>query len=435
MSAVANQHIDGSCTIGRDIAVGGNARVRGSAVIGHDLKVEGYLDAPNIKGFLRGMFRTAAELEESCAAPEEGWAALVGTSLPAEIYVYHDGEWIASGGTGGEVTADYTQCRQEHEEQAARLQTFIGTKGNAGGLAPLDAAAQVPEWHMPPGVFDVVGFNGFVDADDVSVSDTPAGAKFGKVVCCAQRFVYIPTNITGQDVVTAHTSWKRMYSESSGAVIQIHEVDDSARYGSPGILGVTPVRGKLYIDLTTTTPYLYDGLELVAMPTVPRVAESISAAVSRGEAGGTAPLNPDAQIPEWALPPRAFQVLPFAGFSDGGEYELILPDGDASSSYQGILFHDGHFVAQPGRSYTETGKLYTRWTVTYKESVPGSAAVRRRTVDASLRYGIPTARGVEPSTSKIYIDTSTRTAYIYDGDGGLIPISTPPSLARVTDTE
>lgn len=296
--------------------------------------------------------------------------------------------------------------------------------------APLDAAAQVPEWHMPPGVFDLVGFHGFVEPGEVSIVASEAAQTMGSVVCCGGRFVFMPSAIKpslGQP--EAYTSWRRVYSESHGAAVELHDVVVSDRYGTPGTLGVTPVQGKLYVDIAAATLYLYDGSGLVAMPTAPGVAEAISAAVARGEAGGSAPLDADAQIPEWALPPRAFQVLPFGGFIESGDYELTLQPDDGL--YQSVMFYQGHFVATPGRNYTEAGKLYTHWTVGYKETVPGSGAVRRRTVDATLRYGVPTAAGVVPSSSKIYIDTSTHAAYVYDGAGALVPLGAGGDHAAV----
>jgi len=329
--------------------------------------------------------------------------------------------YIESVDKGAVSSEDIAETNLKVQSMTELINKFIATKGVPDGLSPLDAAAQVPEWHMPPGVFDVVGFHGFVGPDDVSIVDSQATATAGSVVCCGGRFVFRPTALKPSlGLPEAYTSWRRMYSRQHGAGIELHEVDASARYGAAGSLGVSPVQGKLYVDLTTSTPYLYDGSGLVALVTAAGVADTVAAAVARGKADGTAPLNADAQIPEWALPPRAFQVLPFGGFIRSGDYELVLQPNDGS--YQSVMFYNGHFVAKPGRSYDTQAVLYTRWTLAYKEAVPGSGAVLRHTVDASLRYGTPTDLGIQPSPSKIYIDTSTHTAYIYDGEGSLVPL-------------
>ncbi|MDE6217855.1 MAG: hypothetical protein K2F64_02515 [Muribaculaceae bacterium] len=70
-------------------------------IIEGDLRVEGWLEAPNIRGFLKGMFLSHSDLEAAYPHPLPGWAALVGTSLPAPVYVSSEGRWVASGGTGG----------------------------------------------------------------------------------------------------------------------------------------------------------------------------------------------------------------------------------------------------------------------------------------------------------------------------------------------
>ncbi|MDE7380929.1 MAG: hypothetical protein K2N03_02205 [Muribaculaceae bacterium] len=72
---------------GEGIEIGGNGCIHG------DLLVEGWLDTRNIRGFLRGLYPTVESLMKSCPQPLAGWAALVGKSLPAEVYVSADGRW------------------------------------------------------------------------------------------------------------------------------------------------------------------------------------------------------------------------------------------------------------------------------------------------------------------------------------------------------
>lgn len=65
------------------------------------LRVDGWLDAPNIKHFLKGLFPDIESLVAAYPRPLPGWAALVGRSLPADIYIASSGVWRASGGTAG----------------------------------------------------------------------------------------------------------------------------------------------------------------------------------------------------------------------------------------------------------------------------------------------------------------------------------------------
>lgn len=108
MSLTPTKHIDGDLAIGRNISCGGNANIQGNARIGHNLIVEGWLDAPNIKGPEKGMFESADYLMFSYPHPDDGWWALVGTSLPADIYVARGGVWRPTGSKGGEIIVDST---------------------------------------------------------------------------------------------------------------------------------------------------------------------------------------------------------------------------------------------------------------------------------------------------------------------------------------
>ena len=101
MSSIPTKQIDGDVAIGRDANVGGNATVRGSLKVGHNLTVEGWLDAKNIKGPNKGLFKTAAQLREAYPNPHEGWWALVtidgsvASDHLGQLYVADGGAWVA----------------------------------------------------------------------------------------------------------------------------------------------------------------------------------------------------------------------------------------------------------------------------------------------------------------------------------------------------
>ena len=101
MSSIPTKQIDGDVAVGRNVTVGGKATIRGSATIGHDLKVSGWLDAPNIKGPNKGLYKTATQLREAHPNPHEGWWALVGDTLPAQVYMAIGGAWVAQTNSDG----------------------------------------------------------------------------------------------------------------------------------------------------------------------------------------------------------------------------------------------------------------------------------------------------------------------------------------------
>ena len=120
MSSIKTTQIDGDVSVGRNVSLGGKAEIAGSARIGHDLKVEGWLDAPNIKDVNKGFYRSVEALESAYPSPRDGWLAGVGVSSPFAAYIGTGGVWEATGGTI-EVTLDDHQ----YDEDISQLQENI----------------------------------------------------------------------------------------------------------------------------------------------------------------------------------------------------------------------------------------------------------------------------------------------------------------------
>lgn len=108
MSSIKTNELEGDLSVGRHLGVGGNMNVQGNATIKKNLKVEGWLDAKNIKGPNKGLYPDEAKLRKAYPLPRDGWWALVGDSLPATLYVAHSGSWEATGKTVGGDGVDLT---------------------------------------------------------------------------------------------------------------------------------------------------------------------------------------------------------------------------------------------------------------------------------------------------------------------------------------
>ena len=100
--SVKTTRLDGDVSVGRNISAGGKVEIAGSVNVGHNVLVGGWLDAPNIKGPLKGLFATEAALKAAYPHPRPGWVAYVGDNLPAAIYMAVGGKWVATGKHGGE---------------------------------------------------------------------------------------------------------------------------------------------------------------------------------------------------------------------------------------------------------------------------------------------------------------------------------------------
>lgn len=97
-----NTAIDGDLSISSNVTTGGDHTVRGNAKIEHNLSVYGWLNAPNIIGTCKGLFASLDKLKEEYPKPENGWWALVGDTVPAEVYRVDDGQWKDTGEKGSE---------------------------------------------------------------------------------------------------------------------------------------------------------------------------------------------------------------------------------------------------------------------------------------------------------------------------------------------
>lgn len=133
MSSILTKQIDGDVAIGRNVTMGGTGTVRGSLTVGHNLTVEGWLEAKNIKGPSKGLFKTAAQLREAYPNPQEGWWALVTVEGSAssdhlgQLYMADGGAWVAQVDSDGNPllkgnpTIDSTEYMEAVEKMEADL--------------------------------------------------------------------------------------------------------------------------------------------------------------------------------------------------------------------------------------------------------------------------------------------------------------------------
>ena len=148
MSSIKTTHIDGDVSVGRNVAIGGKAEIAGSVSIGHNLKVDGWLEAPNIKGPNKGLFKSETELRETYPVPENGWWALVETDSSksseylGQLYVAVGGAWVAQldgdgnpllKGTPSVECTYYAEAIATHPQQISTLEGRISSVEEVAG--------------------------------------------------------------------------------------------------------------------------------------------------------------------------------------------------------------------------------------------------------------------------------------------------------------
>ena len=86
--------IDGDLAVSRNAEIGCDVDIHGKARVAGSLKVEGFLDAPNIKGAVKGLFATEEELKREYPNPRPGWCAIVlADDERGFLYLAKNREW------------------------------------------------------------------------------------------------------------------------------------------------------------------------------------------------------------------------------------------------------------------------------------------------------------------------------------------------------
>ena len=112
---IENHSVGGSVAVGRDVTVGGRSTIRGNATFNRDVYISGWLNARNIRGAGKGLYETVEKLNSAYPNPDNGWFALVGNTLPADIYRAWGGKWEATGQKGGEPVLELAKLTELSE--------------------------------------------------------------------------------------------------------------------------------------------------------------------------------------------------------------------------------------------------------------------------------------------------------------------------------
>lgn len=123
MSSIKTTQIDGDVSIGRNVAIGGGTIIQGDAHIKGGVKVDGWLEAKNIKATNKGLFTTVEKLRAAYPLPHEGWWAIVGNTLPGPVYVVDGGKWVPTGEMGGSPTIESERYASSIAELEASMTT------------------------------------------------------------------------------------------------------------------------------------------------------------------------------------------------------------------------------------------------------------------------------------------------------------------------
>lgn len=329
MSSIPTKQIDGDVAVGRNVSAGGDANIQGNARVGHDLKVEGWLEAKNIKGVNKGLFASAAALREAYPQPHDGWFAGVSAS-EADItalgltvqqgkalfrmYVGSGGDWVCEpinklyeivvdNVQVNNLRADLTTLQGQHSTLEGRVdghdteiagiktqQTTLGNSinTNTSGLATLkgrvDGHDTVIAQHtasikaitdskgLPNGIAPL-NENGIIPARYIpgAMDDVKEFERQAFFVSVAQMSSSHTPEDEGCSVV---------FDASNGVfVLGVASVSQTGHqqfsyfnnwagadaYGTPTLLGRKPETDKVYVEVSTNKTYRWSGTQLVVI--------------------------------------------------------------------------------------------------------------------------------------------------------------------------
>lgn len=119
-----SNRIEGDLLVGRNIYAGGDLNIPGNAIIKRDIKIDGWLIAPNVKTFDLGLYKSDVRLKQAHPNAPEGSFALVGDTLPADVWRVENGRWVATGGKSSDLSVDLTTYAKQ--EEVTTLGTEVG---------------------------------------------------------------------------------------------------------------------------------------------------------------------------------------------------------------------------------------------------------------------------------------------------------------------
>lgn len=280
MGGYRGTQIDGDVTIGHNAHIGGKVEVAGCISVGRDLRVYGWLDAPNIKGPSKGLFKTEAQLLTTYPKPHNGWWALVATPKTSDhlgqLYIAEGGHWVAQVDGSGEpilkgapildsegIMQDILKVNETIEAAKKDAATAIeavkrdvttaktsvesleGSKGKANGIAPLDETSHIPSAYLPVSAFDVLEFTGVVES--VAFEESSSSNNSTDATC---DVVYNSTTKTfALRIIGAQPKYFSNWA-------------DGYLYGANSDNGRIPQSGKIYIDTTNNKSFRWNGTKL-----------------------------------------------------------------------------------------------------------------------------------------------------------------------------
>lgn len=373
MSGYPTKQIDGDVSVGRHVALGGTATVRGSVTVGHNLRVEGWLEAKNIKGTGKGLYKTVAALRAAYPLPHDGWWALVLVNSQSDhlgqLYLADGGVWVAQvDGSGnpllkGNPTVDDTECKESIAELTGDLDAV---KAQVSQHTTQIASLQNTQREQTGTLTALSGKVATVEQGLGTVQDGLSSLQ-GDLDAVTKHVSQHDTDIAGLRTAQSTQAGKVTTLEQSVSNLQSGQALQGTR-----IETLATGQQGLRKDLNTLTD-------------------------SIGEADGIAPLDGNGKIASLYLPDGMDSVLEIGGIVSDVIVQQSSSGKQSTDADCSVVWNATTaalvLMVQSGSTFT----YYANW-------------------QDGDRYGTAGAQGRTPLHGKLYIDTSTHQCYHWDDD-------------------
>lgn len=264
---------DGDVIIGGDVTTGGGVTANGSSVFKKNLKVEGWLEASNLRGACKGLFENEERLKDLYPTPDEGMWALIGETIPAKVYmakrVNGKTEWVDTGNVTDDLNIDFdnSNIQTSIDELRDNISTEISERADqdANILNAINNESRTRQSEDSKLSLRITSNRDHIDVLSAKISKLQS-LPFSHIVSVGESEI-VPSEplITEGYRIAYNTTTKTFLAYVNGRFYS--SVEGMQEYGENSLYGVIPYIDYLYN--TTKTIYKWNGNDMVVVFSAP----------------------------------------------------------------------------------------------------------------------------------------------------------------------
>ena len=271
--SVKENKIEGDAIISGDVTTGGGVVANGSSVFKKNLKVEGWLEASNLRGACKGLFENEERLKDLYPTPDEGMWALIGETIPAKVYmakrVNGKTEWVDTGNVTDDLNIDFdnSNIQTSIDELRDNISTEISERADqdANLLSAINNESRTRQSEDSKLSLRITSNRDHIDVLSAKISELQS-LPFSHIVSIGESEIVpgAPLVTEGHRIVYNNTT-KTFLAYVRGSFYS--SIEGLQEYGEFSNYGSIPYVNYLYN--TTKTIYKWNGNDMVVVFSAP----------------------------------------------------------------------------------------------------------------------------------------------------------------------